>query len=116
MSSTPTLFGNALRAIKDTNYIQADELLQKCIDNNDHTSSRIASILFYKGIEEWKERVGNLSSDEIKWIKKLAEKETKKRSVEEKVTVAEFNNQFKDYDDEIALRKEVVEEVKEIEN
>ncbi|MFC3875919.1 histidine kinase [Winogradskyella maritima] len=45
----------------------------------------------------------------------LAQKETKERSVEEKVTVAEFNNQFKDYDDEIALRKEVVEEVKEIE-
>ena len=45
----------------------------------------------------------------------LAEQESKKRSVEEKVTVAEFNNENRNYDDEISLRKEVVEDVKTIE-
>lgn len=45
----------------------------------------------------------------------LAEQESKKRGVEEKVNVAEFNNQNRDYKSEINLRKQVVEDVKEIE-
>lgn len=45
----------------------------------------------------------------------LAEKESKKRGVEEKEKVAEFNNNNRNYDDEIFLRKQVVEEVKQIE-
>ncbi|WP_232459717.1 MULTISPECIES: histidine kinase [unclassified Winogradskyella] len=45
----------------------------------------------------------------------LAEQESKKRGVEEKVNVAEFNNLNRDYDNEINLRKQVVADVKEIE-
>ncbi|WP_296324451.1 histidine kinase [Winogradskyella sp.] len=44
-----------------------------------------------------------------------AENESKQRSLEEKVTVAEFNNVIQNYDDEISLRKEVIEDLKEIE-
>jgi len=45
----------------------------------------------------------------------FAASESKKRAVQEKVTVAEFNNKTADYDAEISLRKEVVEAVKDIE-
>jgi len=45
----------------------------------------------------------------------FAASESKKRTVQEKVTVAEFNNETADYDAEISLRKEVVEAVKDIE-
>ncbi|MCG0015127.1 tetratricopeptide repeat-containing sensor histidine kinase [Winogradskyella immobilis] len=46
----------------------------------------------------------------------LAEKENKKRALEEKITVAEFNNTAKNYTDEISLRKQAVEDIKEIES
>ncbi|SHG67682.1 histidine kinase [Winogradskyella jejuensis] len=46
---------------------------------------------------------------------RLAKREGEKRAIEEKVTVAEFNNENKNYDDEISLRKQVVEDVKTIE-
>lgn len=45
----------------------------------------------------------------------LASKENKKRAVEEKVTVADFQNTNRDYDDEIQLRKQVLEDIKDIE-
>ena len=45
----------------------------------------------------------------------LAEQETKKRSLEEKETVAEFNNINRNYSEEIQLRKEIVEDVKDAE-
>ena len=44
-----------------------------------------------------------------------AEAVSKTRAVEEKVNVAEFNNLNRRYDDEISLRKEVVNALKEIE-
>nr|WP_321225464.1 histidine kinase [uncultured Psychroserpens sp.] len=45
----------------------------------------------------------------------LAEKETKKRSLEEKETVAEFNNINRNYSEEIQLRKEIVKDVEDVE-
>ncbi|WP_299130849.1 histidine kinase [uncultured Winogradskyella sp.] len=45
----------------------------------------------------------------------LAQQENKKRAVEEKVKVAEFNSSNRDYDDEIELRKQALEDIKEIE-
>jgi tetratricopeptide (TPR) repeat protein len=45
----------------------------------------------------------------------LASKENKKRAVEEKVTVADFQNTNKAYDDEIQMRKQVLEDIKDIE-
>lgn len=45
----------------------------------------------------------------------LAEKETKKRSLEEKETVAEFNNVNRNYTEEIQLRKEIVKDVEDVE-
>ncbi|MDG5492879.1 histidine kinase [Psychroserpens sp. SPM9] len=45
----------------------------------------------------------------------LAEKETKKRALEEKVTVADFQNTNRNYSEEIELRKEIVEDVEEVE-
>ncbi|MBR9846705.1 MAG: tetratricopeptide repeat protein [Algicola sp.] len=46
----------------------------------------------------------------------LAEKETKKRALEEKVTVADFQNTNRNYEKEIKLRKEIVEDVKAVES
>ena len=46
---------------------------------------------------------------------KLAKKENKKRAVEEQVKVAEFNNLNQQYDDEIELRKDVIETLEDIE-
>lgn len=45
----------------------------------------------------------------------LAEKETKQRGLEEKVTVADFQNTNRNYIEEIQLRKEIVEDVEEAE-
>lgn len=45
----------------------------------------------------------------------LAEKENKKRAVEEKITVAEFNNLNQNYTEEIKLREEALVEIKDIE-
>ncbi|MFC0603849.1 tetratricopeptide repeat-containing sensor histidine kinase [Winogradskyella pulchriflava] len=45
----------------------------------------------------------------------LAAKENKKRAVEEKVKVAEFNSDNKDYESEIELRKEIIDDIKDIE-
>ncbi|EDP72420.1 possible sensor protein [Flavobacteriales bacterium ALC-1] len=45
----------------------------------------------------------------------LAEKENKKRAVEEKVKVAEFNSANEDYESEIQLRKEIIDDIKDIE-
>ncbi|NOY48391.1 MAG: sensor histidine kinase [Chlorobi bacterium] len=45
----------------------------------------------------------------------LAEKENKKRAVEEKVKVADFQNKNRDYEEEIILRKQALEEIKDIE-
>ncbi len=45
----------------------------------------------------------------------LASKENKKRALEEKVKVADFQNVNQSYDDEIELRKEAVKDIKEIE-
>ncbi|OUS00341.1 sensor histidine kinase [Flavobacteriales bacterium 33_180_T64] len=44
----------------------------------------------------------------------LAEKETKKRALQEKVTVADFQNKNRNYSEEIQLRKEIVEDVKDV--
>lgn len=46
----------------------------------------------------------------------LAAQENSKRSVEEKVKVADFQNKNRDYDDEIELRKEALEDLEFIEN
>ena len=45
----------------------------------------------------------------------LASKENKKRAVEEKITVADFQNTNRAYDDEILMRKQVLEDIKDIE-
>ncbi|WP_296317202.1 tetratricopeptide repeat-containing sensor histidine kinase [Winogradskyella sp. UBA3174] len=45
----------------------------------------------------------------------LAAQENKKRSVEEKVKVAEFNSDNQDYESEIQLRKEIINDIKDIE-
>ena len=45
----------------------------------------------------------------------LAEKENKKRAVEEQIQVAEFNGDNEDYDSEIVLRKQAIEGIKDIE-
>jgi tetratricopeptide (TPR) repeat protein len=45
----------------------------------------------------------------------LAKKENKKRSIEEKVKVAEFNSDNQDYESEIELRKEIINDIKDIE-
>jgi LytS/YehU family sensor histidine kinase len=44
----------------------------------------------------------------------LAEKENKKRAVEEKIKVAEFNGDNQDYESEITLRKEAVRDIEAI--
>ncbi|WP_299226765.1 histidine kinase [uncultured Psychroserpens sp.] len=46
----------------------------------------------------------------------LAEQQTKKRALEEKVTVADFQNTARNYDKEIILRKEIIEDVEDVEN
>ncbi len=46
---------------------------------------------------------------------KLAQQENKKRAVEEQVKVAEFNSSNMEYDSEIALRKDVLETLEDIE-
>jgi tetratricopeptide (TPR) repeat protein len=45
----------------------------------------------------------------------LAEKENKKRAVEEKIKVAEFNRDNEDYESEIIMRKEAVKDIEIIE-
>ncbi len=45
----------------------------------------------------------------------LASKENKKRAVEEKVTVADFQNTNRAYSEEIQMRKEALEDIKDIE-
>jgi len=47
---------------------------------------------------------------------KLANTQNKKRAVEEKVKVADFQNEINDYSNEISLRKEVLDDISEIEN
>ncbi len=44
----------------------------------------------------------------------LAVEENKSTAVKEKIKVADYNNKTKDYDNEIALRKEIVKDLKEI--
>lgn len=46
----------------------------------------------------------------------LAEQETKKRELEEKETVADFQNINQNYSKEIELRKQIIEDVKDVEN
>ncbi|WP_369992335.1 histidine kinase [Winogradskyella sp.] len=45
----------------------------------------------------------------------LASKENKKRSLEEKIKVAEFNSENQDYESEIELRKQALEDIEDIE-
>ncbi len=45
----------------------------------------------------------------------LAEKENKKRAIEEKIKVADFQNTNRDYEEEIQLRKDAVDDIIEIE-
>ena len=45
----------------------------------------------------------------------LSLKENKKRAVKEKVKVADFQNNIRDYEDEIELRKEALQDIEEIE-
>ncbi|NRA92697.1 MAG: histidine kinase [Psychroserpens sp.] len=45
----------------------------------------------------------------------LATKQTKKRALEEKVVVADFQNTTKNYEKEIELRKQIMEDVEEVE-
>ncbi|WP_299366822.1 histidine kinase [Winogradskyella sp.] len=45
----------------------------------------------------------------------LAEKENKKRAIEEQIKVAEFNSTIEDYDSEIELRKQAIESIEDIE-
>lgn len=47
---------------------------------------------------------------------KLANTQNKKRAVEEKVKVADFQNNINDYSNEISLRKEVLDDISEMEN
>ncbi|WP_321254256.1 histidine kinase [Psychroserpens sp.] len=46
----------------------------------------------------------------------LAEQQTKKRELEEKETVAEFRNINRNYSEEIELRKQIIDDVKDVEN
>ena len=45
----------------------------------------------------------------------LAEQQTKQRALEEKVTVADFQNTNRNYDKEIELRKQIIEDVEAVE-
>jgi len=71
-------------------------------------NSKIAEVLGVSGnIEEAESYYGN-SLD-------LAEKENKTRAVKEKVKVADFENSNQSYGDEIVLRKQVLEDIADIE-
>jgi len=67
--STTKIYCEALKAIEDKNYCEADKLLQECINRNYSLVSRKASILLY---EEFKKIVSTLSNDEIEWLKELS--------------------------------------------
>jgi len=72
-------------------------------------NSKIAQVYSASGaIEEAANSYGNSL--------RLAEKENKKRAVEEKVKVADFQNTNRAYDDEIELRKDALKDIKEIES
>lgn len=62
--------------------------------------------------------IGNIGEAELYFDSSmnLAEKETKKRALEAKVTVADFQNTNRNYDKEIELRKEIVEDVKSVDS
>ncbi|MFK7781371.1 histidine kinase [Psychroserpens sp.] len=81
--------------------IAKDHLISpKIVDLN----SKIAQTYNAKGKTEEAEAYFDSSMN-------LAEQETKKRALQEKVTVADFQNINRNYDKEIELRKEIVEDV-----
>lgn len=71
-------------------------------------SSKIAQAYGESGDKDKAEEYFNSSLN-------TAKKVSKERAVREKVNVAEYNSDNKNYDDEISIRKQVVEEVKAME-
>jgi len=98
-------FENAISAYKKgLNVAKNNSILPKITDLN----SKIAQAYGIQGEK-------NKANDYFKNSLNLAAQENRKRAVEEKVKVAEFNNNNADYDEEISLRKEAIEDVKAIE-
>lgn len=72
-------------------------------------NSKIAAVYVAKGEAEKAKGYFNESL-------KLAKTQNKKRGVEEKVKVADFQNNLSDYSSEIALRKQALEDINELES
>lgn len=71
-------------------------------------NSKIAEVYSEKGEEA---EAGAYFSNSLK----LANTQNKKRALEEKVKVADFQNKVNDYDSEITLRKQALEDISDIE-
>ena len=63
-------FGNALKSILVQNYTTADKLLKQCVESDNKIISRKSLLLYFKDTKE----VGDISSEEVEWIKKMADK------------------------------------------
>ncbi len=98
-------YKNAITAYKEgLGLAQKHLIMPKVTDLN----SKIAETFDASGkTNKAKEFYGNSLS--------LASKENKKRAVEEKIKVADFNNSKEDYADEIKLREEAILDIKDIE-
>ena len=108
-------FGDTYMVLKDydkalSNYESALSIAEKTNNNSKQTdiTSKIAKTYDASGD---KTKAKTLFNNALN----LAEKQELKRSVEEKVTIAEFNNTTRNYEDEIALRKQVVEALPQLE-
>ncbi|TCK67542.1 tetratricopeptide repeat protein [Winogradskyella wandonensis] len=98
---TTTAISNYKKGLK----VASDYLIQPKITD---LNSKIAQAYNVEGNPEEAKKFFNNSM-------RMAKKVSPKRAIEEQATVAEFNSDNKAYDDEIEIRKEVVEAVKGIE-
>lgn len=98
-------FSKAIKAYEDGLKVAKDHLIApKVTDLN----SKIAQVYSEQGRTSKAKSYFNNSLN-------LAENENKKRAVEEQVKVAEFNNLNADYENEIVLRKQAIEGIRDIE-
>lgn len=98
-------FDNALESFNKGLEIASEHLIKpKVTDLN----SKIAQTFDAQGKQEAAEGFYENSLN-------LASQENEKRALEEKVKVADFKNKKNDFTDEIQLRKEAIEDIKEIE-
>ena len=103
--------------VKSKNYLAAIEYYNKGLDVAQNYSILPKITDFTSKIAQTYDSQGMKSKaqDYFKTSLNLAENETKKRAVEEKVKVAEFNNSNADYEEEINLRKEAIKDIEAIE-